>query len=212
MATTDTIVFVKESRTCAYVLVVHTPRLCGVPGFRSSTDSREQASISCREVVPAQPPLGAPSLPNADRPLAKITRRKTVLPPPLPAKDKASAADKGGKYTDAIRRALQALRGNAADIELLEDDDGGFVIQLLDDLPAGAEGEDNLEAAAERGADRIAHFLRDAGIDVQNVQMAAALTGTPKTAAAAKKKKKKNGDEKQEADDAADQRREVNEL
>ena len=41
MTMTDTILFVKETQTCHYVLHIATPRLCGEPGFRSIEGIRE---------------------------------------------------------------------------------------------------------------------------------------------------------------------------
>ena len=78
MAMTDTILFVKEAKTCSYVLVIHTPRLCGEPGFKSRRDAREEAVICCREVV-AGPEPSAADLPQGDHPY-KHPRRKTSLP------------------------------------------------------------------------------------------------------------------------------------
>jgi protein OS-9 len=48
---TDTILFIKETTTCHYVLVIQTPRLCGEPMFRSRLEAREESTIRCREIV-----------------------------------------------------------------------------------------------------------------------------------------------------------------
>ena len=48
---TDTILFIKETQTCHYVMVIHTPRLCGEPGFKTRLEQRDEAFIRCREVV-----------------------------------------------------------------------------------------------------------------------------------------------------------------
>ncbi|KAJ6630701.1 hypothetical protein B0H10DRAFT_1982444, partial [Mycena sp. CBHHK59/15] len=199
MATTDTIVFVKEARTCSYVLIIHTPRLCGEPGFMSSKDAREQASISCREIVTTVPSESGAFLPEADYPL-KVPRRKVVLPPLI--KDNAGsggAADKGkGKqYNDVLRKAFETIKElhwHAGDVEMTDDDNGNIVIQFLDELPVDGEADQAaLDAAAEQGADRIVNVLREAGIDIKMGAMSGKLA-----------KKKKNGDEKQDGDDAAD--------
>ncbi|KAJ7709999.1 hypothetical protein B0H17DRAFT_915783 [Mycena rosella] len=182
MATTDTIAFVKEAKTCSYVLVVHTPRLCGEPGFMSSKDAGEQASISCREIVAGELPdrSDAAFLPDADYPL-KMARRKPVLPAPPPkAKDAAPA----GKYNDRLLKALDTIKdlqwpSGEVEVEMLDDGDGNVV----------------------QGADRILQALREAGYDIKMAALPGKLA-----------KKKKNGDEKQEENDAADRRREVDEL
>ena len=51
MTMTDSILFVKETQTCHYVLHIATPRLCGEPGFRSRADSHHDTYIRCREIV-----------------------------------------------------------------------------------------------------------------------------------------------------------------
>lgn len=80
MTTTDSILFVKETKTCHYVLVVNTPRLCGEPGFKSRLDQREEAFIRCREVVDAEALAAAnPDIPEADHPIKML--RRTPLPP-----------------------------------------------------------------------------------------------------------------------------------
>ena len=53
MTMTDTILFVKETQTCHYVLHIATPRLCGEPGFKSRIDAEEEHTIRCREIVSA---------------------------------------------------------------------------------------------------------------------------------------------------------------
>jgi protein OS-9 len=202
MVTTDTIAFVKEAKTCAYVLVVHTPRLCGEPGFMSK-DAGQQASISCREVVAGELPdqSDAAFLPDADHPL-KMSRNRPVLPLPPPGTAKSgSAADGKGssKYTDALRKAI----GSIKEFEMIDDGEGNVFIQLVDDIPADGDVE-ALQAAA---VERIANLLREAGVDIKMAGNAAQKTGAAKS-----QKKKKNGDEKQDANDAADRRREVDEY
>lgn len=198
MATTDTIAFVKESKTCAYVLVVHTPRLCGEPGFMSSRDAGEQASTACREVVAGEPSdqSDAAFLPDADHPL-KLAHTRPKLPPPPPAKVK-DAASGGGKYGEALRKALDTLKElnwQSGEVEMLEDGEGNVVIQFVDEIPLEDEEFEILDDTGE-DVDRIAHVLREAGFDIK----IGALPGKTD-------KKKKNGDEKQDENDGADRRR-----
>lgn len=51
MTTTDQIQFLKETSVCQYILVIHTPRLCGEPGFQSARDKTPAAPIHCREMI-----------------------------------------------------------------------------------------------------------------------------------------------------------------
>src|SRR6267154_739927 len=51
MTMTDSILLVREAKTCSYVLIVQTPRLCGEPGFKSRTELPEQTFIRCRQII-----------------------------------------------------------------------------------------------------------------------------------------------------------------
>ncbi|KAJ7632532.1 hypothetical protein FB45DRAFT_912705 [Roridomyces roridus] len=200
MATTDTIAFIKESKTCAYVLVVHTPRLCGEPGFMSSRDAGEQASIACREVVAGEPSdqSDAAFLPDADHPL-KLAHQRPKLPPPPPPKVKDATTGSNGKYSEALRKALDTLKEinwQGGEVELFEDGEA-----IVFEIPL--EDDDNFLEDGEYDADRIAHVLREAGFDIK-------MDALPEKT---NNKKKKTGEEKQdESDAAADRRRKIDEL
>jgi protein OS-9 len=130
MTMTDSIMFVKETKTCHYILVINTPRLCGEPGFKSRIDQRDAALIRCRQVVDAATLANADSsLPEADHPFSQ--RRPPVANhPPLDAAEALSGAgvetdggdasqtatepdakDGAGAYdhNDLLRRALEAI-------------------------------------------------------------------------------------------------------
>ena len=66
MTSTDSVFFIKETRTCQYTLVIHTPRLCGEPGFKSPRDDLEDTPIRCRKVrsLSLGPDCIRPSTPN----------------------------------------------------------------------------------------------------------------------------------------------------
>lgn len=174
MVMTDHILFVKETKTCSYVVVIHTPRLCGEPGFKSRRDFGEETQIRCREVVDTQPEEQI-HLPTADHPL-KVPRRKTVLPAPVrPAKDDKAGSGSGSQdskekiYTDLIRKTLEAMMAKSgADGKLgsvlYEElgEDGELVIELADD------DEDELLEGQMESADRLVDALRAAGFDVKS--------------------------------------------
>jgi len=144
MTMTDSIMFVKETKTCHYILVINTPRLCGEPGFKSRIDQRDAALIRCRQVVDAATLANADSsLPEADHPFSQ--RRPPVANhPPLDAAEALSSAgvetDSGDAsqtttapsakdgvaydHNDLLRRALEAVlqktgnpQGNDADAD-----------------------------------------------------------------------------------------------
>lgn len=159
MTMADSIIFVKEAKTCSYVLVIHTPRLCGEPGFRSRLESSDETQISCREVVSdlssesdatsttASPTSAADTkvgqanapLPVTDHPL-KSTRPKAVSPPPRMDVPSVGEEAKNKVYEELIRKTIEALFGpdsksrstESRQIEVL-DDGSEFVIELLGD-------------------------------------------------------------------------------
>jgi len=165
MTMTDTILFVKEAKTCSYVLVIHTPRLCGEPGFKSRRDKSEESPIRCREIVHSVPELHV-NIPDADHPL-KIPRRKTVLPPP--GKDKAAdAAERKDKlYSDLLRKTLEAIMENKdgklqpgmVAIEELSDDKQ-VIVEILDE-ESMSEGQ--IEALGQ-----LTDALRAAGYNIKD--------------------------------------------
>lgn len=130
MTMTDSIMFVKETKTCHYILVINTPRLCGEPGFKSRVDQRDSALIRCRQVVDATTLANADSsLPEADHPFSQ-RRPPAGNHPPLDAAEALSgasvetdggdgsqtAAEPGAKenvgpydHNDMLRRAVEAI-------------------------------------------------------------------------------------------------------
>jgi len=124
MTMTDTVLFVKETRTCEYVLVIHTPRLCGEPGFKSRLEQMPEAAIRCREVVDDVESVD-PSLPDAPFPYKRPSRQ----PIPSPQRPPAGAAEDGGNKDvtkDAmdraqdtaklLRKALESILRGGADV------------------------------------------------------------------------------------------------
>src|SRR5258708_36019860 len=111
MTITDSVMFVKETKTCNYILVINTPRLCGEPGFKSRIDQRDAALIRCRQVVDAATLANADSsLQEADHPFRQ--RRPPVANhPPLDAAEALSGTgvetdggDASQKVTDAAAK------------------------------------------------------------------------------------------------------------
>jgi protein OS-9 len=157
MEMTDHILFVKETKTCSYVLVIHTPRLCGEPGFKSRHDAEEQARIRCREIVDKKPEDQA-QLPPAEHPM-NVPMRKTVLPAPK-LKEKAadgSESKQDGFIDDILRKTLQALvNGKRGDRNAAEED---VVVEFVDaDVDTNGVQLDN---------ERIFEAFRAAGYDVR---------------------------------------------
>ncbi|EJD53067.1 hypothetical protein AURDEDRAFT_110849 [Auricularia subglabra TFB-10046 SS5] len=135
---TDSIVFVKETRTCEYTLVIHTPRLCSEPGFRRVLDDLPAQAIRCREVLPAnaqadgvrtipaqpeEPPLageaietpqgdGSPpslhKLFESEHPKQYVAPKKMIIPVRTPGGG-VGVKDKGGKAPGDKNAALREI-------------------------------------------------------------------------------------------------------
>ncbi|KII88615.1 hypothetical protein PLICRDRAFT_698972 [Plicaturopsis crispa FD-325 SS-3] len=188
MTMTDTILFVKEAKTCSYVLVVHTPRLCAAPGFKSRLDAREEARIRCREIVPHAAVGGQGELPESDHPVR--LPKKAVLPgkegglpakeasPPTEEKEGKGKEEDGkkegkddtkkikGTGADALRRALSALMGREDGAVVVELDPSDFAEFGLEEeeFVIGTEGFISPELAA--ALSKAGLPVRDGGEDV----------------------------------------------
>ncbi|KAI0831424.1 hypothetical protein BC628DRAFT_1407888 [Trametes gibbosa] len=192
MTMTDTILFVKETQTCHYVVHIATPRLCGEPGFRSRVDAEEEHFIRCREV------LDGPEYASADRevhpaphPYRRPRPQKKVIAPPADAPPAAGGPGGGaaqqekgeGKkdmHAELLRRALERLLAHQAAgpedvhgvVERLPDGEGEVVIGFVDlDLGEGADGLEyaDIVLGGEEEGDlgvRLHEILRAAGYDV----------------------------------------------
>jgi protein OS-9 len=107
MTVTDTILFIKETTTCHYILVIQTPRLCADPAFRSRRDSQEQSTIRCREIIQSADELKGDNLPpemEAQVPLhvwASEQEFRDQMSQPLP-KEKSRKHGKGPVIDQAL--------------------------------------------------------------------------------------------------------------
>jgi protein OS-9 len=180
MTMTDSVMFVKETKTCHYVLVINTPRLCGVPGFKSRVDQRDEALIRCRQVVDAATLANADSsLPESDHPLRQ--RRPPVgAPPPLDAAEVPSdaatetdgdaASQKDGTpssgavdHNGLLRRALEAILQKAGVVDPEGDGAGagagtaGVPRVVVEDV---GDGEMVIEFISEIEMDEGGHVRR----------------------------------------------------
>lgn len=162
MEMTDHILFVKETKTCSYVLVLHTPRLCGEPGFKSRRDAAGEAEIRCREVVETQPEGGQLNLPAADHPV-KLPLRKTVLPAPQPGKgDKKNGADSTAQeklFNNILRKTLEALVSSNGGSGVTVGDDGDYIVEIPDDADSPVENDRLMDALRAAGYDVRAEYI-----------------------------------------------------
>ncbi|KAH9079467.1 hypothetical protein EDB83DRAFT_2342786 [Lactarius deliciosus] len=198
MTMTDTIMFVKETKTCHYILVINTPRLCGEPGFKSRVDHHEEALIRCRQVVDAATLANADnSHPESDHP---YLQRRAPAPPPLDAAESAATPEDeqgpghDGAHSDAesaalgrndqLRRALEAVlrkagnptAGNGAGAGeprvVVEDvGDGEMLIEFISEvqLDDGTDLEQSVDDLSRlMDSNMFEDALRAAGFDVRD--------------------------------------------
>ncbi|KAF5358280.1 hypothetical protein D9756_001648 [Leucocoprinus leucothites] len=166
MTMTDNILFVKETKTCSYVLVISTPRLCGEPGFRSPRDAAEEAKIRCREVVETLPekPL---DYPVADYPIkGGPPPQQPILPPPAAAeksddgKSKSDDEQQDRLVNDLLLQTIQALIGKTRSGKTGK---SGEPTEIIIEL--GDDAEDGVEVS-----DKLMEALRAAGYDVLDAE------------------------------------------
>lgn len=148
MTMTDTVLFVKETQTCHYVMHIATPRLCGEPGFKSRLDAREETFIRCREILNEDAFNAADrTLPPADHPyrMPKMNTKPPVIapaphqPPPAVGGGKKGEEPKVKKQHDLIRKALEKLLGSSGEmkpgevfIEPIGDGSEEVIIEFVD--------------------------------------------------------------------------------
>lgn len=170
----DTILFVKETKTCHYVMVINTPRLCGEPGFKNRMEQRDEAFIRCREVLDSVDAINAidRSLPDTSHPLWHVRSKPalTVPPPPAPeVDDDASAPGKNKKTADLIRRAFEILTaggdipsGEESAVRIKKGGDGEIWVEFLDaDIDLEAIEED-IEDLLTSGPEKLQAILQGA--------------------------------------------------
>lgn len=189
MTHSDSIYLVKELATCSYVLVIHSPHLCELPGFKPEAAIGQVESVKCRPVVgdddavPAEGsekasrfPLGMkvqrPALPAAPAPpVRKVTRngakdKKRALPVPIkePESDKLDALeDKLMRSEAALERLIELLHlgpGAADQVELTA---------LLEDTVGGelVSDEERDEVAEGSKLELLRSLLASVNADIE---------------------------------------------
>ncbi|ORX33983.1 hypothetical protein BD324DRAFT_605342 [Kockovaella imperatae] len=159
MTTTDIIYLVKEMTTCQYVVVIHSPHLCSLPGFRAPQVDVEPAGIQCRQSIsdqdfeswfssPKEEREGRLMLPGDRREAEKVMEEKK-----MPIDGLASLDDKA--LMSLFEGAIKALQSdNVADmtddeevmyLALVEDAEGNVVIETSNEMNQIKEADKMLE-------------------------------------------------------------------
>ena len=181
MTVTDTILFIKETTTCNYVLVIQTPRLCGDPAFRSRRDSQEQSTIRCREVIQSAEELKGDNLsPEVEDqvPLHVLASEKEFrdqMSQPFP-KEKSRKHSQGPVINDALlAKILSELRSKgisgfdqdkAVVIEDPENTDTVFLVEFEND-GANGQGQGQQEPLEIQFSEEVVQELLNQARNVQ---------------------------------------------
>lgn len=192
MTMTDSILLVREAKTCSYVLVVQTPRLCGEPGFRSRQETREESLVRCRQIIDPPSDQVSPSESTqlerrqtvehanpieSDRPLHLLNRKSRFITPLQSALGSGSSDKSDGEWDDFWKRAVEALMkspeiqelsGNNPQVFLDRGENGEIVIEILEEIPmdGNADGAVQDDVTAEEYA-RLTDVLRSAIFDLK---------------------------------------------
>ena len=152
MTVTDTILFIKETSTCHYVLVIQTPRLCGDPAFRSRRDSQEQSTIRCREIIQSAEELKENNLPpevEAQVPLhvwASEKEFRDQMSEPLPTEKSKKHGKVPGIDDALLAKIINQLRNrgignfNQEKAVVYEDPDSADTVLLVEFETDGEQG------------------------------------------------------------------------
>lgn len=144
--------FVKETSTCKYSLVIHTPRLCGEPGFKSRAEHTEAAPIRCRQIMDDPPPSGEGSLRESAHPGGQRRHQSiagTTKPGSGPKpKEKEKKDDPIANKVSLLTKLLDTLKRGASDMDLslvsVEEGDNGeqyWVLEGDEDILTQLAGE-----------------------------------------------------------------------
>jgi len=161
MTMTDTIVFVKETKTCHYVMVIHTPRLCGEPGFKTRLEQREEAFIRCREVVDSPDALAAVkgTLPESSYPMKRKERSGVISPPPALGTKKEVEGEGPDEKDDTVERFLKLFGGrtNSADAA------GGSLVEKIKQAKQRAQDKQKARLQKNQDQEQSEQQSHDAG-------------------------------------------------
>ncbi|KAK4686852.1 hypothetical protein P7C73_g3263, partial [Tremellales sp. Uapishka_1] len=137
MTTTDTIYLVKELAICQYVIIIHSPHLCGLPGFKGESKDVEAAPIRCRQVI-GDEEMKAWTRTGDDRgsrPSGMEGETKRIEPPAAKEVEQEKKQVEMAIIDDAtlrsmLRKAFDMLEGkkNADAGEVDEDEEDGAVV------------------------------------------------------------------------------------
>ncbi|GAA6033747.1 hypothetical protein NBRC10512_004083, partial [Rhodotorula toruloides] len=189
--TIDRIALIRETSICRYVMLIHTPRLCGEPLFLEGHNSHQEpaASIECQPVVrklraqgegglvDGQPSEEAPGLAEKEEQTVEAaTAGEPVANAPIDPDPPSTQPDTAIPSTDSTDplSPLSSLLESEATLTLVYDPDTGeiesAVTEVGEDVFGGSElrrqiiGEDGV--AGEEGRDE----RREGGTTVQSLE------------------------------------------
>jgi protein OS-9 len=190
----DSILLVREAKTCSYVLIVQTPRLCGEPGFKSRAELPEQTFIRCRQIINSSLDSETTHLEqrnsddhrmrdNFDQPSYLNRETRFAVPSPAAKSSLGSGVGQSEDPWDGILKRtveatvealmnspeFQSLSGENAQVVFGRGENGEIVIEILEEIPLDSLGGD--PGLQERDMDNYAdltELLRKAGYQLKH--------------------------------------------
>lgn len=172
---TDSILLVREAKTCSYVLIVQTSHLCGEPGFKSQAALPEQTFIRCRQIISSSQDSEITHLEQRNPDEHQIRHdfdqpshlnRETRFPVPSPVAKSSPGLTVGqneDSWDDILKRTVEALM-NTPEFQSLSDENtqivfgrgenGEIMIEILEEIPLDDVSED--PGLQERNMDNYA--------------------------------------------------------
>ena len=208
-------------------MVIHTPRLCGEPGFRTRLEQREEAPIRCREVLDTPEAVAEATHPEMKESASPQTRtRRPRAQNQGRISGAAHGAEGGGaggggatmagdrekekletdrKTQEIVRKALRSLFGDSVSVE--GDDAGDGKTFMVSD----EEGDvlvdiqfvdlDNMDAAADSGGsllEQLDRAINEASGSIERLEEAMRAAGYDVSSVNTKKNGEGGGERRSE--------------
>ncbi|ODN79542.1 hypothetical protein L202_03499 [Cryptococcus amylolentus CBS 6039] len=160
MTSSDTIYMIKEVAICQYVMIIHSPHLCGLPGFRAREAEVGGAGVMCREVV-------------GDHEWEEWKKERSLAGAVKSDKEaksegQQSFAAKPGKELPNLRFGLAAAREKPKADEASKDSAVPNKIKqgvTLEQVVFGVDKDDDITAALRKALDALAQETRGESVD-----------------------------------------------
>jgi len=185
---TDSILLVREAKTCSYVVIVQTPRLCGEPGFKSRAETPEQTFIRCRQIISSSLEPGTTHLQQRnpddriqddfDQPSHLGRETRFAVPSPAAKSSLGPGVVQSEDPWDGILKRtveatvdalmhspeFQSLSGENAQVVFARGENGEIIIEIVEEIPLDTlGGEPGLQEGNKDNYADLTELLRKFG-------------------------------------------------